>query len=60
MKSRIALILALLLLSTGMMACHRKPPRDASVIKESEMQMDSVKKSKRVGGGGRQLNENQW
>lgn len=61
---RIALILALLILSTSVLACHRraKPSHDAKVISGSEMQMDDTHstKAKPVGGGGSKLNKNQW
>jgi len=61
---RIVLILALLVLSTSILACHRRvvPPRDAKVISEAEIKTDNTttNKANPTGGGGTKLNGNQW
>lgn len=63
LTKRLVLLLTFALLATSMACSRKRPPRDAKVIKESEVNMNSetpAAKPKPVGGGGAQLKESQW
>ena len=61
MSKRILSVCVVLVLSLVFIGCSKKPPYDAKVINESELDSPAQQeKSAPATGGGRALSERQW
>jgi len=61
MSKRILPLCMILLLSAALIGCSRKPPYDAKVIDESELDSPAQKeRTAPAAGGGKALSDRQW